>query len=74
MKIIKQILKELVDLYDLNLVPEICTFDSFSVKLKLRLLLLILLLLLLLLLLDKRVFRDTWYPLKKWAYREIQTT
>ena len=67
MKIIKQILKELVDLYDLNLVPEICTFDSFSVKLKLRLLLL-------LLLLDKRVFRDTWYPLKKWAYREIQTT
>ena len=68
MKIIKQILKELVDLYDLNLVPEICTFDSFSVKLKLRLLLL------LLLLLDKRVFRDTWYPLKKWAYREIQTT
>ena len=70
MKIIKQILKELVDLYDLNLVPEICTFDSFSVKLKLRLLLLILLLLLL----DKRVFRDTWYPLKKWAYREIQTT
>ena len=65
MKIIKQILKELVDLYDLNLVPEICTFDSFSVKLKLRLLLL---------LLDKRVFRDTWYPLKKWAYREIQTT
>ena len=67
MKIIKQILKEIVDLYDLNLVPEICTFDSFSVKLKLRLLLL-------LLLLDKRVFRDTWYPLKKWAYREIQTT